>query len=109
VVRRPIAITELTRENLLDYEDGIYPQLDHVTAKQVRDIQVTLYSQSIPPFYLQQRFADASTGAAESDDIERLYYMTSHMDVNAIRNGQSEPLLTEWKLFIGKAECRLNK
>ena len=43
-------------------------------------VRATLYSQSIPPFYLQQRFADAKAGPAQSDEIQRLYYLTSHLN-----------------------------
>jgi hypothetical protein len=31
-------------------------------------------SQSIPPYYLQQRFAEAGVGPAAEDQIRRLYY-----------------------------------
>jgi len=49
----------------------------------VARVRATLYSQSIPPFYLQQRFADAKAGPAQSDEIQRLYYLTSHLNTTA--------------------------
>jgi len=55
-------------------------------------VRATLYSQSIPPFYLQQRFADATAGAAQSDEIRRLYYLTSHLDASA------NTRIANWKL-----------
>jgi hypothetical protein len=46
-------------------------------------VRATLYSQSIPPSYLQQRFADAKAGPAQSNEIQRLYYLTSHLNTGA--------------------------
>src|SRR5262249_1529192 len=42
--------------------------LDAGAADKVDHVQVTLYSQSIPPPYLQQRFHDANCGAQQTDD-----------------------------------------
>lgn len=65
----------------------------------VRKVRVTLYNQSIPPSYLQQRFMDAAKGPAEKDDIQRLYYLTSHLNpTSAIAN---------WKLALASAEQTL--
>lgn len=55
-------------------------------------VRATLYSQSIPPFYLQQRFADAKAGPAQSSEIQRLYYLTSHLNT-----GQGTRI-ENWKL-----------
>lgn len=55
-------------------------------------VRVTLYSQSIPPFYLQQRFADAKSGPAQSNEIQRLYYLTSHL------NAGQGTRIENWKL-----------
>ncbi|HJU39686.1 MAG TPA: hypothetical protein VJ724_08950, partial [Tahibacter sp.] len=57
-------------------------------------VRATLYSQSIPPFYLQQRFADAKAGPAQSGEIERLYYLTSHL------NTQKGARIENWKLAL---------
>ena len=66
---------------------------------QVNKVRVTLYNQSIPPSYLQQRFMDAAKGPAEKDDIQRLYYLTSHLNpTSAIAN---------WKLTLASAEQTL--
>jgi hypothetical protein len=74
--------------------------LDAETLARVDHVQVSLYSQSIPPFYLQQRFQDATRGPAHKHDIQRFYYITSHLDVNAVTNDQGQPVLRGWKLQI---------
>ena len=66
---------------------------------QVKIVRVTLYNQSIPPYYLQQRFEDAHKGPAEKDDIQRLYYLTSHL--NTAANIES------WKLQLASVEKTL--
>jgi hypothetical protein len=63
-------------------------------------VQATLYYQSIPPFFLQQRFADASVGPGHKDDIERLHYMTSHLNVAAASDERGEAVLQGWKIRI---------
>ena len=63
-------------------------------------VQVTLYYQSIPPSYLQERFADAAQGPAKKDDIQRLYYLTSHLNVDGAISATGEPVLAGWKLRI---------
>ena len=40
-------------------------------------VRATLYSQSIPPSWLHQRFSTAPNGMA----TKRLYYMTSHLNL----------------------------
>jgi len=62
-------------------------------------VRATLYSQSIPPFYLQQRFADAKAGPAQSSEIQRLYYLTSHLNT-----GQGARI-ENWKLPIVEMEA----
>ncbi len=66
---------------------------------QVNKVRVTLYDQSIPPAYLQQRFVDANKGPAEKDDIQRLYYLTSHLNTTTS--------ITNWKLTLASAERAL--
>ncbi|MCA1779287.1 MAG: hypothetical protein LC637_07895 [Xanthomonadaceae bacterium] len=66
-------------------------------AAQIGQVRATLYSQSIPPYYLQQRFNDANQGPAHSDNIRRLYYMTSHL------NTGNETPIQGWKVKIGSA------
>jgi hypothetical protein len=74
--------------------------LDAATLSRAAEVQVTLYYQSIPPFYLQQRFRDASQGPAENDDIRRLYYITSHLNVDAATSEKGDAVLKGWKLQL---------
>ena len=74
--------------------------LDADTLTRADHVQVTLYYQSIPPFYLQQRFADARRGSGPQDDIDRLYYLTSHLNLDAATNDAGEAVLKGWKLRI---------
>ena len=64
------------------------------------NIKVTLYNQSIPPFYLQQRFNDANVGAAEKENIERLYYLTSHLNTQGAKDKNGEAFIEDWKLML---------
>src|SRR5262249_8871258 len=63
-------------------------------------VTVALYSQSVPPFYLQHRFADANAGRAEKKDIQRLYYMTSHLNTEP---PAGEAGIQNWKLKVAAA------
>jgi hypothetical protein len=74
--------------------------LDPETLASVHRVRATLYYQSIPPFYLQERFRDASQGPGHRDDIERLYYLTSHLNLDGATNEKGEPVLGGWKLKI---------
>lgn len=87
---------ELTGADIIEY----LISLDEQTLNQVHDIKVTLYNQSIPPFYLQQRFRDGNRGPAEKDEIDRLYYLTSHLNVNDVLDEKGNQVLKDWKLFI---------
>ena len=69
--------------------------LDDETLDRVHDVQVTLYYQAIPPSYLQQRFQDARVGPAESDEIRRLYYITSHLNVD-----EADSAIKNWKIYV---------
>jgi hypothetical protein len=80
--------------------------LDAKTLARVAEVQVSLYSQSIPPFYLQERFRDANRGPGKKDDIQRLYHITSHLDVNAVTDDQGQRVLQSWKLLIAKPQTR---
>jgi hypothetical protein len=66
-------------------------------------VQVTLYYQSIPPSYLQQRFRDAAQGPGHKDDIQRLYYLTSNRNLNGATNDACAAVLKGWKLRIAGA------
>jgi hypothetical protein len=69
-------------------------RLSPADAARVTTVTVRLLSQSIPPFYLQQRFADAGQGLAEHDQISRLYYLTSHL-----RTDEDTPI-DGWKVVL---------
>ena len=73
--------------------------LDEEKMAEVDNVVVTVYSQSIPPFYLQQRFRDANRGPANKNHIERLYHLTSHLNVEA-EDDNGEKFIDNWKLQI---------
>lgn len=52
-------------------------------------VKVTLYSQSIPPFWLHQRFSTAPDGPA----TRRLYFLASHLDLKGTP-------MENWKLEL---------
>lgn len=87
---------ELTGADVIEY----LVSLDEETLNQVHDIEVTLYSQSIPPYYLQERFRDANRGPAEKDEIDRLFYLTSHLNVDDVLDEEGNQVLSDWKLYI---------
>lgn len=51
-----------------------------------------MYYQSIPPYYLKQRFVTAPNGPA----TQRLYYLTSHLNVQGTA-------IEDWKLPLVSA------
>ena len=65
----------------------------------VDHISVKLYSQSIPPFYLQQRFRDANVGPKQQNEIQRLFYLTSHLNTDAT-DSDNQPFIENWKLQV---------
>ncbi|MEW6268480.1 MAG: hypothetical protein AB1689_04190 [Thermodesulfobacteriota bacterium] len=93
----------LTGSDVIEYR----VPLDPATLARADRVQATLYYQSIPPFYLQDRFADASAGPAHGDDIRRLYYMTSHFNVDGAIDRSGEPVLRGWKLRITGASAAI--
>jgi cytochrome c553 len=74
-------------------------EFDSETIKTIGSVSVRLFNQSIPPAYLQDRFSDAQIESAEKDDIQRLFYMTSHLNTNTAKNGKSHPI-KDWKLYL---------
>jgi len=74
--------------------------LDEAAMAKAHNIKVTLYNQSIPPFYLQQRFNDANVGAAQKSQIERLYYLTSHLNTDGAKDDNKEAFIKDWKLMV---------
>lgn len=87
---------ELTGSDVIEY----LMTLNDETLSRVHDVQVTLYYQATPPSYLQERFRDASAGPAENDEIRRLYYITSHLNVNDSVDGEGSDIIKDWKLFL---------
>ena len=53
------------------------------------NVSVTLYNQSIPPYWLNHRFTEAPKGIA----IQRLYYLASHLDLKGTA-------MENWKLKL---------
>jgi hypothetical protein len=70
-------------------------------------VEATLYYQSIPPFFLQDRFSDASQGPAHKDDIERLHYMTSHLNIPGAKDERGVAVLDGWKVRIASETGRV--
>jgi hypothetical protein len=87
---------QLTGADEIEYRIPLDPE----TLQRADHVQVTLYIQTISPFYLQQRFQDASRGPGAKDDIQRLYYLTSHLNLNDAKSEKGEPVLKGWKLRI---------
>jgi len=76
------------------------------TLARVDHVQVSLYNQSIPPFYLQERFRDANRGPGEQADIQQLYHITSRLNVDRVTDAQGQPVLQHWKLRIATPQTR---
>jgi hypothetical protein len=93
----------LTGADVIEY---LIP-LDEATLSKVHDVKVTLYNQSIPPFYLQDRFNDANQGPAEKNEIQRLHYLTSHLNVDQVADGEGKKVMKDWKLFITSTTAAL--
>ncbi len=75
----------------MELESGQLSSVTHVTAR--------LLNQSIPPFFLQQRFNDANEGPKDNNEIRRLYYLTSRL------NTEPEAAIADWKLVLTK-DCK---
>ena len=67
---------------------------------QLGSVEVNLYNQSTPPYYLQERFTDASVGPMEMDDIQRLYYLTSHLNTDSVNTEFGSKVIESWKLRL---------
>ncbi|MGH9884826.1 MAG: hypothetical protein ACREBE_04825, partial [bacterium] len=67
-----------------------------------RRIRVTLYSQSAPPYFLQQRFAAAARPGAERTAADRIYYMAGHLNTAAVAP-DGRPYLAGYRLQVGRA------
>lgn len=86
----------LTGTDVIEYLATLTPaQIDSVAR-----VEVTLYNQSAPPAYLQERFSDANVGPAEKDDIQRLYYLTSHLNTENVASETGAGVISSWKLRV---------
>ena len=89
-----------------DYKDQgpTFPGMDHLQYRislpaplntSGMSVEVTMNYQSIPPYYLNQRFLAAPTGPA----TQRLYYLTSHLNVE-------NTYIKDWKLPLVSMRSR---
>ena len=91
---------KLTGSDLLNYKI----KFDDGLIKNIGSVSVRLYNQSIPPAYLQDRFSDAQIKGGEKDDIQRLFYMTSHLNTISDKKDKTNSI-KNWKVFLTGA-CR---
>ena len=97
---------KLTGSDVIDYQIVF----DANSIQNIGSVSVKLYNQSIPPAYLQDRFSDASVGPSEKQDIQRLFYLTSHLNtesdelglINSIKNWKTY-LIGDCKYLSGKS------
>lgn len=69
--------------------------------KAAKKVQVKLYSQSIPPDYLKERFVEAAKPGAEKQAAVRLYYMAGHLNTDA-KAADGSVYLAGYRLQVGK-------
>ena len=81
-------------------DSGGQVQISQALVRAAR-VDVALSYESIPPFYLQERFVDASFRPRGKDDIQRRYYLRSHLNVPGARDPDGEAVLAGWKLRLG--------
>jgi len=74
--------------------------LPEAARARARSVRVTLYSQSIPPAYLEERFAAATKPGAERQAADRLYWMVGHLNTEA-KAADGQPYLADWRLRVG--------
>ena len=89
----------LTGADTIEYLVSLTPQ-------QIADlgsVEVNLYNQSIPPYFLQERFRDAGVGPMEMDDIQRLYYLTSHLNTESVNTEYGDKVIESWKLRLASS------
>jgi hypothetical protein len=75
-------------------------RLSPAAKRGARRVRVTLYSQSTPPYFLQQRFAAAAESGAERTAAQRMYYMASHLNT-AAKAPDGKPYLSGFRLQVG--------
>ncbi len=98
---------EFTGADQIDY----VMTMDPTTIERIDRVEVTLYSQAIPPFYLQERFRDANVSVdghtPQKKEIQRLFYLTSHLNTAATAN-DGETYIENWKLKVANTCQTLN-
>ncbi len=68
-------------------------------------VRATLYSQTIPPPYLQEQFAQArGAGGGKAAHIERVYHITGHLDSRGPRDDRGIRFLQGRKVKLSSAE-----
>ncbi|HET7436410.1 MAG TPA: hypothetical protein VFN10_16995, partial [Thermoanaerobaculia bacterium] len=61
-------------------------------------ISAKLYYQTVPPYFLNQRFEQAPNMPA----TQRLFYIVTNFDTTKVYPGMDKPLLKDWKLLIAE-------
>ncbi|WP_395375243.1 hypothetical protein [Marinicella sp. W31] len=89
---------DMTGADVIRYQ----PKLSQKELASVNHVTVRMYNQSIPPAYLQDRFSDAKVGPAKKDDIQRLFYITSHLNTNS-KTAEGMDVIQDWKLYLSGA------
>jgi hypothetical protein len=99
----PVAVGEQHGSPDPDYVNGsgqdalsYVVDLKELGGKQPAKVRVTLYSQSTPPFFLQDRFCARPDG----DDTQRLYFLAGHLNLAGTR-------AEDWKFKIVSTEAVL--
>jgi hypothetical protein len=87
----------LTGSDSVVYRAALAPELRARAAR----VRVTLYSQSAPPSYLKERFAEAARPGAQRRAAVRLYYLAGHLNTDAPAS-DGEPYLSGYKLRVAQ-------
>ena len=95
----------LTGADTIEYLVSLSPE----QIAQLGSVEVSLYNQSIPPYFLQERFRDASVGPMAMDDIQRLYYLTSHLNTESLNTEFGPKVIESWKLRLASDQFNIGK
>lgn len=97
--------TPLDGTDAIAYEVALSPEM----RKQATTVRARLISQSTPPYFLSQIFAELATAKADPTlvaterqlvvDGSLLHYLASRLDTSAVDAG-GEPYLKDWKLEV---------
>ncbi|MCA9540311.1 MAG: hypothetical protein KC620_15540, partial [Myxococcales bacterium] len=87
------ATTGLPGTDAVTYAIALPPE----TRARASRVQATLYSQSIPPHYLEERFAMAAKPGSQRQSADRLYHLVGHLDTLA-KADDGAPFLANWRL-----------